>query len=122
MLSCYLSAICCRLLSLSPFVANCYIWWHVTTQLISGSLSRAVAQGKLSLIHGSYEYYHYMQDRIDDKVSRFNMRKTPGNAKTAAFSALGPAVFDEAMKAHGTLRKTHVIRTCSAGQKAPDVF
>ncbi|GAQ78689.1 hypothetical protein KFL_000170350 [Klebsormidium nitens] len=33
----------------------------------AGIRPSGIANGKLSLIHGSYEYYHYMQDRIDDK-------------------------------------------------------
>ena len=30
----------------------------------------ASIQGQTSLIDGSYEYYHYMQDKFDDKGER----------------------------------------------------
>ena len=29
----------------------------------------SVVGGTQSLVHGSYEYFHYLQDRIDDNVS-----------------------------------------------------
>lgn len=32
----------------------------------------AVVGGTQSLIDGSYEYYHYLQDRFDDNVSSFS--------------------------------------------------
>ena len=32
----------------------------------------AVVGGTQSLIDGSYEYYHYLQDRFDDNVSCFS--------------------------------------------------
>ena len=35
-------------------------------------LVMAVVGGTQSLIDGSYEYYHYLQDRFDDNVSSFS--------------------------------------------------
>lgn len=34
----------------------------------------AVAGGSVSLIQGSYEYYHYLQDGFDDSVINFSVQ------------------------------------------------